>query len=116
MPVFGSGGLLVGCGNNHQGFCDLLGPFCARRNESASEHGAQALRDRLIENPIIERMEEGFPIALSGKKVPNIAIDRRGSRDLGLHREAFYGEAHGEVFLRQPEICLCHLGRVRCLT
>jgi hypothetical protein len=40
--------------------------FCVRRNESAFEQGAQVLRNRLVENVIIERMEEVFPIALAG--------------------------------------------------
>lgn len=71
--------------------------------QSAFEEGAQVLRNRLVENVIVERVEEVFPVVLAGQKVADIPVDRRHC-DPGLRRWAFYGEVHGEVFLPRLEI------------
>lgn len=68
------------------------------------------LRNRLVENVIIERMEKVFPIVLAIEKVADIPVDQRHC-NLRLHRAVFYGEIHGEVFLRRLEIRRCCIGR-----
>jgi hypothetical protein len=62
--------------------------------ESGFQERKQALRNRLVEEVIIERMKKVLAIGIAGKKVANIAVDR-GNCDRGLYRKAFYGEMHG---------------------
>jgi hypothetical protein len=73
------------------------------------EQGAQALRNRLVEDVIIERMEDVLPIALAGKKVADIFVDRRW-RDPVPRREAFLGDADGhDLFPAPGDLSLSHL-------
>ena len=90
--------------------------------ESASQDGAQPLRHRLVEDVIIERVEEVFSIGVAGKKIANIAVDRR-RRYLGLQRNAFYGEVHGELLVPKLDVFFVTFGagvpgfgHARCLT
>src|SRR5712692_5059506 len=46
----------------------ISGPFPAASGESPSQQGAQSFRHLLVENVIVERVEEVFPIGLAGKK------------------------------------------------
>ncbi len=90
-----------------------------RRSESASQEGTQALRNRLVENVIIERVEEVRAIGFAGKKVADIAVDR-GDCDPGLRPKAFCGAVHGELLVPQLGIDIWNecapFGHVRCLT
>jgi hypothetical protein len=97
------------------------GLFCKRRDELTSENGAQRFRNRLVEDVIIERVKQVSPIGLAGKKVADIAVDRRDC-DVTLHRKAFYGEAHCQLFLLQHEVPFvtfgtwcARSGHVQCL-
>jgi hypothetical protein len=68
------------------------GLYRKRRHESVSQHVSQKLRNRLIEDVIVERVEDDFPIVFAGKKVADIAVDRH--RDEAFRGRACYGEAH----------------------
>jgi hypothetical protein len=80
------------------------------RAESAVEQGAQSLRDRFVENVIVEGVKEAFPIGPAGNKIADLTIDRRFC-DLGFDRKAVLGEGHGVVFLPWLESSLCHILR-----
>ena len=86
------------------------GPVHESRQESGVEEGTQPLRDRFVENMIIEGMEEACPIRPAGNKIADLAIDRQFG-DLRFTWKAVLGEIHGVVFLPQLESCLCHILR-----
>jgi hypothetical protein len=66
------------------------------------------LRDRLVEDMIIDRVKQVSPVGPTGDKVTDIAV-HRWDCDRPLHRKVFYREAHGEFFLQQHEIFLCYI-------
>ena len=70
-------------------------PGLSRRlhHGSVPQNVTQKLRNRLIEDVVVERVEDDFPIVFAGKKVADIAVDRR-HRDVAFRGKASCGEAH----------------------
>ncbi|MGC2414358.1 MAG: hypothetical protein WA459_16865 [Stellaceae bacterium] len=71
------------------------------------EQSAQALRNGLLENMVIKRVEKGFALVPAREKVADIPVDHPPC-DPGFHREVFYGEVHGNLFLPLLEIQGCN--------
>jgi len=76
---------------------------------SGFEQGPQPLRNRLIQNMVVNCVQQVFAILVAGDETPDTAVNRAG-REKGFGKAAFDGEIHDEGALLKQRLFLVAFG------